>query len=111
MHSPRQRRPHAMTTPTRETALATVARLPLSGASPVRAGVATTATLPVHHPGDARQIADVADLSPEESVALLDAAADAFPGWSRTSPLERQQVLQRIALAKRARDHELAGLI
>ena len=49
----------------------------------------------VHNPADGTVVARVAALSAEESRAAVDAAQDAFDGWSGLLPQERSRLMRR----------------
>ncbi|WEV77176.1 NAD-dependent succinate-semialdehyde dehydrogenase [Janibacter cremeus] len=55
----------------------------------------TAATLPVFDPSTGTVLCDVADATPEEASAALDAAVEAQPGWAATAPRERSEILSR----------------
>src|SRR5262245_14364517 len=67
--------------------------------------------LEVEDPAHRRPIAEVPRGSAEDVARAVQAAADAFPAWSRTIPRERGRLLARIADALEARDEELARTI
>ncbi len=52
-------------------------------------------TLKVYDPATGAVIKTIADASPEDGKAALDAAADAFPAWAATPPRERAELLRR----------------
>ncbi|MGI5219553.1 NAD-dependent succinate-semialdehyde dehydrogenase [Nocardia sp. CA-290969] len=54
-----------------------------------------TATMPVVDPASGRQLRTVADATPEEGMAALDAAAAAQSAWARTPARERSDILMR----------------
>ena len=55
----------------------------------------TQRTMPVHDPATGRVLCEVADASPEEALAALDAAAAAQASWAVTPPRERSEILTR----------------
>ena len=52
-------------------------------------------TLKVYDPATGAVIKTIADASPEDGRAAMDAAADAFPAWAATPPRERAELLRR----------------
>ncbi|MGC5627651.1 NAD-dependent succinate-semialdehyde dehydrogenase [Georgenia sp. Z1344] len=52
-------------------------------------------TMPVDDPSTGKVLCEVADASPEEAMAALDAAADAQAAWAATPPRERSEILSR----------------
>lgn len=56
---------------------------------------ATAATMPVLDPATGLTLRTVADATPDEALAALDAAAAAQAGWAATPPRERSDVLMR----------------
>ena len=56
---------------------------------------ATERTMPVHDPATGEVLCEVADASPQEAAAALDAAAAAQPAWAATAPRERSEILMR----------------
>src|SRR6266581_3099868 len=67
--------------------------------------------LEVEDPAHRRPIAEVPRGGVEDVARAVQAAADAFPAWSRTIPRERGRLLARIADALEARVEELARTI
>src|SRR6266702_1272237 len=67
--------------------------------------------LEVEDPAHRRPIAEVPRGGAEDVARAVQAAADAFPVWSRTIPRERGRLLARIADALEARVEELARTI
>lgn len=55
----------------------------------------TGSTFDVHDPSTGEVIAQVADASPEDGAAALDAAAAAQGGWAATAPRQRGEILRR----------------
>ncbi|MET0859746.1 MAG: aldehyde dehydrogenase family protein, partial [Microbacterium sp.] len=52
-------------------------------------------TLRVFDPATGRVIKEIADASPEDGKAALDAAVAAFPSWSATPARQRAEILRR----------------
>jgi acyl-CoA reductase-like NAD-dependent aldehyde dehydrogenase len=67
--------------------------------------------LEVEDPAHRRPVAEVPRGGAEDVARAVNAAADAFPAWSRTIPRERGRLLARIADALEARVEELARTI
>ena len=57
--------------------------------------VTTAATLPVVDPSTGTVLTEVADATPQEASAALDAAAEAQASWAATAPRERSEILTR----------------
>jgi succinate-semialdehyde dehydrogenase/glutarate-semialdehyde dehydrogenase len=53
------------------------------------------ATFGVHDPSTGQVLTDVADATPADGVAALDAAVAAQPSWAATAPRERGEILRR----------------
>ncbi|MGA6128693.1 MULTISPECIES: NAD-dependent succinate-semialdehyde dehydrogenase [unclassified Microbacterium] len=68
----------------------------------------TGATIDVHDPSTGEVIAQVADASPEDGLAALDAAAAAQASWAATAPRERGEILRRAFELVTARAEEFA---
>jgi len=68
-------------------------------------------TRPVLNPATEEVVAHVAEGTEADARAAVDAAARAFPGWSRTPAAERGAYLRAIADGLRARTEELAQLV
>jgi succinate-semialdehyde dehydrogenase/glutarate-semialdehyde dehydrogenase len=66
---------------------------------------------PVLDPADGSTLTDVADASADDAMEALDAAAAAQPGWARTAPRERGEILRRGFELITARADALARLI
>jgi succinate-semialdehyde dehydrogenase/glutarate-semialdehyde dehydrogenase len=67
--------------------------------------------IPVYDPATLEPIAEVPEQGVDDARLAVDAASEAFPGWSRTAPRRRSEVLHRaFELMLRDRD-ELARLI
>lgn len=64
----------------------------------------TAATMPVVDPSTGQALCEIADATPDEAAAALDAAAAAQADWARTPPRERSEILTR------ARDLMLADV-
>jgi len=52
-------------------------------------------TLPVEDPSTGEVLTEVADGSPADAIAALDAAVDAGPAWAAFAPRERGEILRR----------------
>jgi aldehyde dehydrogenase (NAD+) len=68
------------------------------------------ATFEVLNPHDLSKLADVAEARPADVDRAVEAAAAAFPAWSRTAATERGRLLLRLADAIEANAGELARL-
>jgi succinate-semialdehyde dehydrogenase/glutarate-semialdehyde dehydrogenase len=68
-------------------------------------------TLPVEDPATGETVCEVADATPEDAIAALDAAVAAQPEWAATPPNERSEILHRAFLALNERADELATLM
>jgi succinate-semialdehyde dehydrogenase/glutarate-semialdehyde dehydrogenase len=66
-------------------------------------------TLDVSDPSTGKVVKTIADASPADGLAALDAASDAFPAWSATPARERGEILRRAfdLLQERAEDFAL----
>ncbi len=62
-------------------------------------------------PADGSVITDVADGSPADATAALDAAVAAQPGWAATAPRERGEVLRKAFTLITERSGDLAHLM
>jgi succinate-semialdehyde dehydrogenase/glutarate-semialdehyde dehydrogenase len=69
------------------------------------------ATLPVEDPATGETLCEVADATPEDARAALDAAVAAQPDWAATPPNERGEILSRAFQELNARSDELALLM
>lgn len=71
--------------------------------------IETSGAVPVENPATGRTLADVADATPEQGIAALDAAVAAGPSWAATDPRERGEILRRAftMLHERADDFAL----
>ncbi|HEX3475130.1 MAG TPA: aldehyde dehydrogenase family protein [Kofleriaceae bacterium] len=67
-------------------------------------------TIEVLNPFDGEKLADVAEARAEDVDRAVDAAARAFPAWSRTAPSERGRLLFQLASAIEASAARLAEL-
>lgn len=92
--------------------VAVVSRVPvglwIDGVSRSAAG---NAVLPVDDPATGEILAEVADASPEDGVAALDAAVVAQEQWAQTAPRERGEILRKSYELMTARADELALLM
>lgn len=68
-------------------------------------------TFAVEDPATGEELARVADASPEDGLAALDAAVAAQEAWAATSPLERSELLRRTFDAVMDHREELAALM
>jgi lactaldehyde dehydrogenase/glycolaldehyde dehydrogenase len=68
-------------------------------------------TRPVFSPTDGKKIADVPEASADQATTAIDAARAAQPGWAALSPLQRGQVMHRIAALIRDHAAPLAELV
>ncbi|GAA1434091.1 NAD-dependent succinate-semialdehyde dehydrogenase [Microlunatus lacustris] len=68
-------------------------------------------TLEVQDPATGAVIKTVADGGVEDGAAALDAAVEAGPGWARTAPRERAEVLRRAFDLLQSRRDEVALLM
>jgi len=68
-------------------------------------------TLPVEDPATGEILCEVADASPADAVAALDAATAAGPAWAATAPRERGEILRRAFETIIERTDELALLM
>ena len=69
------------------------------------------ATLSVEDPSTGESLCEVADATPEDAKAALEAACDAQADWAATPPNERSEILHRAFLALNERADELATLM
>ena len=74
-------------------------------------GSASGETLDVENPGKRQKIAEIPRGSANDVDRAVQAATQAFPGWSKTPPRDRGRLLLRIADALEARGEELARTI
>jgi succinate-semialdehyde dehydrogenase/glutarate-semialdehyde dehydrogenase len=68
-------------------------------------------SFPVNNPADGTLLAEVADATPADGLAALDAAAAAADAWAATPPRERGEILRRAYEEIQAGRDELAVLI
>src|SRR5919199_52726 len=68
-------------------------------------------TMEVEDPSTEEALCEVADATPEDARAALDAAVDAQAGWAATPPIERGEILRRAFEALSERTEELALLM
>jgi succinate-semialdehyde dehydrogenase/glutarate-semialdehyde dehydrogenase len=68
-------------------------------------------TFAVEDPATGETICEVADATPDDARAALDAAVAAQPSWAATPPNERSEILHRAFLAFGERADELALLM
>ncbi|MFL5816441.1 MAG: NAD-dependent succinate-semialdehyde dehydrogenase [Conexibacter sp.] len=68
-------------------------------------------TLPVEDPSTGEALCEVADATPEDAMAALDAACGVQAEWAATPPRERGEILRRAYEAVVARADELALLM
>ncbi len=69
------------------------------------------ATLGVEDPSTGETLCEVADATPQDAMACLDAAVAAQAGWAATPPRERGEILRRAYEAIVSRADELALLM
>jgi succinate-semialdehyde dehydrogenase/glutarate-semialdehyde dehydrogenase len=69
------------------------------------------ATFVVEDPATGRELCRVADASPADGVAALDAAVAAQPSWGATAPRERAEILRRAFELLMQRQEDLALLM
>jgi succinate-semialdehyde dehydrogenase/glutarate-semialdehyde dehydrogenase len=68
-------------------------------------------TLPVEDPATGETLCEVADATPQDAMACLDAAVAAQAGWAAVAPRERGEILRRAYEAVVERADELALLM
>ena len=68
-------------------------------------------TLKVYDPATGEVVKEIADASPGDGTAALDAAAEAFPSWSQTPARERAEILRRAFDLLQERKEEFALLM
>jgi succinate-semialdehyde dehydrogenase/glutarate-semialdehyde dehydrogenase len=68
-------------------------------------------TFPVSDPATTEVLFEVADATPEDGLAALDAAHRAWPAWQETSPRTRADVLRAVFDTMTARAEDLAALV
>ncbi|RUQ03969.1 NAD-dependent succinate-semialdehyde dehydrogenase [Curtobacterium sp. HSID17257] len=69
------------------------------------------ATFPVRDPSTGEVLAEVADATPEDGIAALDAAVAAQEGWAATAPRTRSDVLRRAFDLVHEHEDDLAALM
>jgi succinate-semialdehyde dehydrogenase / glutarate-semialdehyde dehydrogenase len=69
------------------------------------------ATLAVEDPSTGETLVEVADATPDDAVAALDAAVAAQPDWAQHPPRERGEILRRVFEAMTERADDLALLM
>ena len=69
------------------------------------------ATFPVRDPSTGVVLADVADATPEDGTAALDAAVAAQDAWAATAPRQRSDLLRRAFDLVREHEDDLAALM
>jgi succinate-semialdehyde dehydrogenase/glutarate-semialdehyde dehydrogenase len=97
-------------TPTQEQAVVAQVRKQLFIGGEWR-DAAGSRTLPVEDPSTAETLCEVADATPQDARAALDAAVAAQPAWAAHPPRERGEILRRSYEAVMARSDELALLM
>jgi succinate-semialdehyde dehydrogenase / glutarate-semialdehyde dehydrogenase len=68
-------------------------------------------TLEVEDPATGEALCEIADATPDDARAALDAAVDAQADWAATPPNERSEILHRAFVALNERTDELALLM
>ena len=68
-------------------------------------------TLRVYDPATGEVIKEIADASPGDGAAAMDAAVEAFPGWAATPARERAEILRRAFDLLQQRREEFALLM
>jgi succinate-semialdehyde dehydrogenase / glutarate-semialdehyde dehydrogenase len=68
-------------------------------------------TLPVEDPSTGETLCEIADATPDDARAALDAAVEAQAEWAATPPNERSEILHRAFLALNERTDDLALLM
>src|SRR5258707_14036406 len=68
-------------------------------------------TLPVEDPATGQTLCEIADASPQDAIAALDAAVAAQAAWAASAPRERGEILRRAFELIMARADELALLM
>ena len=74
-------------------------------------GTGSATTFPVHDPATSEVLAEVADGTPTEATAAVDAAAAAYPGWADAAPRERAETLRRAFDLMVERTDELVAIV
>ena len=68
-------------------------------------------TLAVTDPATEEPLVDIADATPEDALAAVDAAHQALPGWSATPPRDRSECLRRAWALMIERSEAIARLM
>src|SRR3954454_3567426 len=68
-------------------------------------------TLSVEDPSTGESLCEVADATPDDAQAAIDAACDAQADWAASAPNERSEILYRAFEALTERKDELALLM
>jgi succinate-semialdehyde dehydrogenase/glutarate-semialdehyde dehydrogenase len=68
-------------------------------------------TLKVYDPATGEVVKTIADASPSDGIAALDAASEAFPAWATTPARERAEILRRAFDLLQERKEEFALLM
>jgi len=68
-------------------------------------------TISVTNPADETVLAEIADATPAEGTAAVDAAAAALPGWAATPPRDRAEILRRCFELMTQRSEQISQLI
>jgi succinate-semialdehyde dehydrogenase/glutarate-semialdehyde dehydrogenase len=69
------------------------------------------ATLSVEDPSTGESLCEIADATPDDAQAAIDAACDAQPEWAATAPNQRSEILYRAFEALTAQADDLALLM
>lgn len=69
------------------------------------------ATFPVRDPSTGEVLAEVADATPEDGIAALDAAVAAQEAWASTAPRRRSDILRRAFDLAHEHEDDLAALM
>src|SRR5690349_18559099 len=102
-----ERSPNAMSTITEEARVVDAVRKQLFVGGEWRDATGG-ATLTVEDPATGEAIAEVADGTPDDAMAALDAAVEVQPSWAQTAPRERGEILRRAFELLTERSDELA---
>lgn len=68
-------------------------------------------TFPVRDPSTGEVLAEVADATPEDGIAALDAAVAAQEAWAATAPRRRSDILRRVFDLAHEHEDDLAALM
>ncbi|MCW2854680.1 MAG: Aldehyde Dehydrogenase [Marmoricola sp.] len=98
-----------MTSPTEQSVLTAVPKQLLIGGQ--WRDATGGGTFAVEDPATGQTLCEVADATPADGLAALDAAVAAQAGWAATPPNERSEILHRAFLALGDRSEELALLM